>query len=403
MKLSPKQASFVAHSDALINIADGAVRSGKTVGNFFAFAEHCIRAPEGDLMVLGKTERTVKRNVVSPLQDMWPSAVKYVQGAGELYVFGRRCWVVGANDAQAETKIRGSTLAGAYCNELTLYPQSSFQTLIDRCSIEGARIFADCNPDSPFHWVNRDYLTAELPKKDLKRWRFSLDDNPTLAEEYKARLKRVHSGVWYERNVLGRWTIAEGAVYDMFDPDGPMVVDVLPAEFERYIVGVDYGTANATVFLLLGLCRGVWYVVDEYRHDSRKAGRQKTDEEYAADFVAWLGEWFVSPKSVEVDPSAASFKLALRQAGVSGVMDAENDVLDGIRNVAEALNLGKLKISRKCSALIEEMSSYAWDPRAQDRGEDKPLKERDHGPDALRYAIRRIFMPQPRRRVRAVR
>lgn len=389
MKLSPKQASFVAHSDALINIADGAVRSGKTVGNFQAFAEHCIRGPKGDFAVLGKTERTIKRNVVAPMEEMWPGSVKHVQGSGELYLFGRRCWLVGANDAQAEGKVRGSTLAGAYCNELTLFPHSVFQTLIDRCSIPGARIFADCNPDSPFHWANVYYLNADLPKTDLKRWRFQLDDNPTLAEEYKARLKRVHSGVWYKRNILGQWVVAEGAIFDFFDSESSdYVIDILPRHMGRLTVPIDYGTSNATVFLKFGYCEGTWFITDEYYYDARAEGRQKTDAEYADAFVSWLHP--DKPQAVVVDPSAASFKVALRKAGVSGVVDADNEVLDGIRTMAQMLSTGRLKIHRSCKKTIEQIATYSWDPKAQQRGEDKPLKHEDHAVDAARYGCMKV-------------
>lgn len=370
-----------------MNLADGAVRSGKTVGNFFAFAEHCVRGPAGDLMVVGKTERTVKRNVVQPMQDMWPAAVRYVEGAGELWVFGRRCYVVGASDAHAYTKVQGATLAGAYANELALYPESMLQTIVDRCSVPGSKVFGDCNPQGPFHWLYANYLTADLPKRDLKRWRFTLDDNPALAEEYKARLKRVHTGVWYKRNVLGEWVIAEGAIYDFFEADGPMVVDLVPTQFERVIVSADYGTSNATVFGKLGLYRGTWILFDEYYHDSRASGYQKTDFQYANEFLEWLAPH--NPSSVEIDPSAASFKLALKHAGVSRVRDADNEVLDGIRTVARLFSEGKLKIAKRCEKTIESVASYSWDPKAQERGEDKPLKQADHGADMLRYGCMR--------------
>lgn len=389
MKVSPKQASYIAHSTAFLNVADGAVRSGKTFSALQRFVEFCRRGPKGDLMMLGKTERTIKRNAVHPLEEMLPGGVKYVQGAGELNVLGRMVYIVGANDAQAETKIRGATLAGAYWNELSLAPHTALQTLIDRCSVEGSQIFADTNPDSPFHWLNKEYLSAGLPKSDVKRWRFGLDDNPVLAESYKERLKRVHTGVWYRRMVLGEWVAAEGAVYDAFDPDGPMVVDILPTNFERVVVGVDYGTANATVFLKLGLANGKWWLFGEYTHDSRASGRQKTDAEYADEFLEWLAPH--TPHSVEVDPSAASFKLALRRKGVSNVRDADNSVLDGIRAVATGFSSGSLLIARRCKKTIESVSVYAWDSKAQAKGEDKPLKENDHHADALRYAVRRVM------------
>ena len=240
MLLSDKQRSFIAHSDAFLNICDGAVRSGKTHGAMIRFAEMCAKGPAGDLFIVGKTERTIKRNVVYPLTEGLPmGAVRYIQGSGELYVFGRRCWLIGANDARAEEKARGLTAAGGYINEWSLVPQEVTQQLIDRCSVIGAQILGDTNPDSPFHYLHTDYLAANLPKRDLKRWRFGLDDNPVLHDEYKERLKRLHTGLWYRRMVEGEWVVAEGAVYDMLDttPEGAHVVTEIPDAFERVVVG----------------------------------------------------------------------------------------------------------------------------------------------------------------------
>ena len=124
--LGEKQKSYLAHSDAFLNIADGAVRSGKTHSALHRLTKMAITGPPGDLIIAGKTERTAKRNVILPLQEMHPKgAVRYIQGSGELYVFGRRCWVIGANDVRAEEKVRGLTAAGGYVNEWTSYPVSS--------------------------------------------------------------------------------------------------------------------------------------------------------------------------------------------------------------------------------------------------------------------------------------
>jgi len=256
MQWSPKQASYLAHSEAFINIADGAIRSGKTHAALARFSEECIKGPAGDFAVFGKTERTVRRNVVYPLQALLPGAIKHVQGSGELYIFGRRCHVIGANDARAEEKVRGLTLAGAYMNEVTLYPKDVFdQTLARTLSIEGARIFADCNPDSPYHWLNTDYLEADHPKAYLKRWRFRLPDNPVLPPANVEMLKALYGPgtLFYRRNIDGEWVMAEGAVYDQLDirPGGAHVVTERPERnaYERVVVGVDYGTSNPTVFL----------------------------------------------------------------------------------------------------------------------------------------------------------
>lgn len=395
MEWSPKQASFLAHSDAFINIADGAVRSGKTHTAFAKLAEMALSGPPGEFVVVGKTERTAKRNVILPMMRLLPGAIRYVQGSGELYVFGRLCWVVGANDERASDKVQGLTSAGAYCNEVTLYPEDFWKTLVDRHSIDGSQILGDCNPNSPFHWLHKDYLTAGKPKEFLKRWRFRLDDNPVLSETYKRNLEFAHppGTLWHKRMVLGEWVMAEGAIYDMLDlePGGAHVVKVLPERFERVVVGVDYGTSNPTVFLAAGKTGKTWTVFSESRYDASQNGRQRTDEEHSRVFGEWLSRLSVNPSSVEVDPSAASFKLQLRKDGVRGVRDADHSVLDGIRVVGTGLTSGTLKIHASCETLLSEMSTYSWDPKAQEKGEDKPLKTNDHGPDALRYLAMRVL------------
>ena len=390
--LSEKQDSFLHDSNAFFNVADGAVRSGKTHSCLWRFYMHTVTGPPGEMMVLGRTRDTVMSNVVLPLSDiLGPKRVRYSHGAGRLTLGGRTVRVVGVNDAQAEAKIRGATLAGSYCNELTLFEERAFRQLWDRHSIPGAKMFADTNPDTPFHWLNSGFLQNEaLTDSDLFRLRFGLDDNPVLSEEYKERLKRAHppGTVWHRRNILGEWVQAHGAIYDFFDPR-VHVVSSTPGLYDNVVVGVDYGTANATVFLLLGRHAGIWYVFREYRWDSRKTGRQKTDAEYGEDFAKFLGGWH--PSSIEVDPSAASFKAQLRANGEKRIRDADHSVLDGIRNVSTALSSGKLKIHESCEGLIAEMSNYSWDAKAQEKGKDQPLKEHDHGPDALRYAVMRVL------------
>lgn len=401
MLWSPKQASFLAHSDAFINIADGAVRSGKTHTAYAKLAEMALSGPPGEFVVVGKTERTAKRNVILPMMRLLPGAVRYIQGSGELYVFGRLCWVVGANDERAQDKVQGLTSAGAYCNELTLYPEDFWKALVDRHSVDGAQILGDCNPDSPFHWLHKDFLTAGKPKDFLKRWRFRLDDNPVLSVTYKRNLELAHppGTLWHKRMVLGEWAVAEGAVYDMLDvaPGGAHVVSDLPdpREYERVVVGVDYGTANDTVFLAAGKIGRVWTVFSEERYVASTAGRQRTDEQHSRAFRDWLERLGVVPRSVEVDPSAASFRVQLKSDGVRRLRNADHAVLDGIRVVSTGLTSGTLKIHESCEGLLAEMSTYSWDPKAQEKGEDKPLKEADHGPDALRYLCMRALGRPP--------
>jgi PBSX family phage terminase large subunit len=390
MELSDKQDAFILDSDAFINIADGAVRSGKTFSSLYRFAEAAITFPPGDMMLLGKSERTLRRNVIYPMQQIFGNRARYVQGMGELHFAGRRIYVAGATNEGAESRIRGVTLIGAYCNEVTLYPEVIFNTLIDRCSEPGAQIWADCNPDNPQHWLYKGYLTNDdVLGRLVKRWQFRLDDNPALTDEYKDRIKQLHSGIWYRRMVLGEWTIAEGSIYDQFDPE-IHVVKTLPEDIRPAYVGIDYGTSNATVFILFGWgSDGVLYAMREYYHSGAKAV-SKTDGEYSQDFRDWIG-WPVRLDSIDVDASAKSFRVQLLKDGVRPVRKARTDVLDGIRTVSNALTAGLYKIHESCEHLIAEKHSYVWSETAQQWGKDEPVKIDDHSQDAERYALMRAF------------
>lgn len=395
--LSEKQQDFLAFSNAFVNIAEGAVRSGKTHVCLHRFIEHALTAPPGNMMILGKTGDTIARNVIEPLNEMFP--VKYVRGK-YVKIGPRMVYLVGANDEGAEQKVRGATLAGAYINEITLAPKSVFNQLIARCSIEGSKIFGDTNPDSPYHWLRQDYiLNPENSVNSLYSLAFTLEDNETLADWYKDNLKRLYSSspMWYARMIDGKWVAAEGAIYDMFSDD-QHVVDVVPRTFDRIAVGVDYGTASVTTFIAAGRNNGKWWVFREYYYDARKEMRQKSNDEFAKDFIDFIdGVGYkdhvgsISPMAIEVDPSATGLKIDLRQHGVM-VRPADHDVIEGIRNVQDALAQNDLRIARWCTNTIMEHSGYVWDEEKQrEWGEDVPVKKNDHTCDALRYLLKRQY------------
>jgi PBSX family phage terminase large subunit len=381
-QLSAKQLNSVTKSTARINIWEGSVRSGKTIASIIRWVEYIKTGPQGDLLMVGKTERTLKRNILDVIEDIVGSKnFRYNRGLGEVYIFGRKVYIVGANDERSEGKIRGMTLAGAYGDELTLWPESFFKMLLSRLSVKGAKLFGTTNPDSPYHWLKTEYIDNE--NINIKTFHFELDDNLALDPEYVIELKKEYTGLWYKRFIQGLWVLAEGTVYDMFD-EGKHVTSKIP-ECERYWVAIDYGTNNPTVFLLQGQKNGVYYTLQEYYYDSSKTGHQKTDAEYASDLKKFIGNKYIT--NIIVDPSAASFIAQLKKDGFYNVRKANNDVLDGIRHVSTLLSNGKYFIHESCKNLIKEKASYVWDAKAQQRGEDKPLKQNDHASDAERYGI----------------
>lgn len=390
--LSPKQIDSIVEARAFQNIWEGSVRSGKTIASLLAWLGFVADRPEGgELVMVGRTRDSLARNVFGPLTD--PSVfgklsrdIHYTSGAPTANVLGVTVHCLGANDSQAEPKVRGLTCAGAYVDELTTLPRTFYDQLNARCSVEGSKIFGTTNPDNPQHWARQEYLLRPRETR-LKSWHFAMDDNPGLSEAYKARTKASYRGLFYKRNVLGLWVMAEGAIYEAWD-EAEHVVDKLPP-MRRYWLGMDYGTVNPTSVILLGLGDdNRLYACAEWRHDSRKAMRQLTDAQYSEAIGAWLRDQGIRPEWSFVDPSAASFiTQAFTDQSLPNLARANNEVVDGIRSVASLLAAGLLRVHRSCTGLIEEMPGYVWDEKAAEKGEDKPVKIADHSVDALRYAV----------------
>lgn len=390
---SPKALDFIRNSNARLNIAHGAVRSSKTISGTVRWLSYLIDGPEGDLAMLGRTTATLQRNVLNDMFDIvGPANYKWLnRQQGELKILNRRVYCFGANNEDAESKIRGATFAGALCDEVNLYPQSVFNQLMARLSVEGAKCFCNCNPDSPYHWFYTEYITNEAIK-DKKVWKFLMEDNLSLSQEYITSLKQMYRGVWYERMILGNWVAAEGRVYDMFEPSLHMI-DTSQAILEfrvhpnaiKWIVGCDYGTSTVMSWgLYARLPDGRYFKVREFYYDAAKKGLQHTDYEFLNLFKDWLDG--LVPWCVYCDPSAASWKVALMRAGYR-VQNANNDVINGIRHVSMMLSSGKYWIDKSCANTAKEYASYVWDPNAQRVGQDKPVKEHDHTCDTDRYVL----------------
>ena len=189
---SPKALDFIENSNARLNIAHGAVRSSKTISGTVRWLDYMVSGPPGDLAMLGRTIATLQRNVINDLLDIvGPKNYKWInRQQGELRILDRRIYCFGANNDHAESKIRGATFAGALCDEVNLYPKSVFNQLMARLSIEGAKCFCNCNPDSPYHWFYTDYIQNE-DIEDKKIWKFLMSDNLSLSQEYITALSQM--------------------------------------------------------------------------------------------------------------------------------------------------------------------------------------------------------------------
>ena len=385
-------------------IADGAIRSGKTVSMSLSFVLWAMCSFNGqNFAMCGKTIGSFRRNVLFWLKLMLRSRGYRVTDhrADNLVVISRGnvenyFYIFGGKDERSQDLIQGITLAGVFFDEVALMPESFVNQATGRCSVDGSKYWFNCNPDGPYHWFKQNWIDKQK-EKHLLYLHFTMDDNLSLSEKVKARYRSMYTGVFYRRYILGLWAMAEGIIYDMFSEErhvaDPETFSDSLLDGNRY-VSCDYGTQNATVFLLWNQgTDGIWYCTREYYYSGREEGQQKTDAEYADDLESWLSGTDIN--AVIVDPAAASFIAELKKRGYR-VIKAKNDVADGIRLVATKLNLLKIIFSNVCQNTIKEFASYIWDAKAAEHGEDKPVKQYDHAMDAMRYFVYTILGERPR-------
>ena len=402
--ISDKQKKILAfpYSSYEALICDGAVRSGKTSIMMWAFVDWAMRTFSACRFgICAKTVGSAKKNIVVPFMGMSLAKKRYTmrwkQSSNELEVRrGSRAnifEVFGGKDESAFALIQGRTFAGVLLDEVVLMPESFVNQALARCSVEGARLWFSCNPGAPSHWFYEQWIQKTKAHNALYL-HFVMRDNPSLSEKTLALYESMYPpGVFYDRYILGKWTMAEGLIY-------PMYTDALadpPADEEptRYILSMDYGTQNAFAALLWAQYGNVWYAIDEYYYSGRATGQQKTDEEYAQDLDRWLQDIDTEERiRTIIDPSAASFIALLRKRGRYRVVPADNFVLDGIRNTATAMHTGRIKISPELKNWKKEVQGYVWDDSAAD---DKPVKIDDHLMDATRYFVQTEHIARQKR------
>ncbi len=379
------------HKNKDIVIADGAIRSGKTIAMICSFLRWSLENFQGqDFIVAGKSMGALKRNVVKPMRQIleaWGINHEYNRSDNFIIVGNNTYYLFGANNEASQDVLQGLTAAGAFADEVALFPKSFTDQMIGRCSIDGSKIFMNCNPQGPYHYFKTEYID-KAKEKNILYLHFTMEDNLTLSERVKERYRRMFSGVFFKRYILGLWVMAEGLIFDMFD-EVEHKIATIKRKCTEYYVSIDYGTQNPTTFGLWGKHKDKWIKVKEYYHSGRGEGKQKTDEEYYQELENFIGDRKV--KAVIVDPSAASFIATIRKHGKFRVKKARNDVVEGIRNMGTALSEGMIFYNDCCTNTFREFFSYVWDEKAAERGEDKPVKQNDHAMDSDRYFVNTIL------------
>lgn len=368
-------------------ICDGSIRSSKTVSMSIGFILWSCSCFNGKTFAIcGKTIESLRRNVITQLPTLFEGLCKITERKSEnlmvVSLDGRvnKYYLFGGKDEGSAALIQGMTLAGVMFDEVALMPRSFVEQALARCSVERSKFWFNCNPDTPEHWFYREWIQKHK-KKNALYLHFTMKDNKSLSEKVKKRYENMYSGVFYDRFIRGLWVVAEGLVYDFFQSKKETIIKTVDMnDYNEFYVSIDYGTINPCSMGLWGVnSEGAARIRESY-FDSRKEGRQRTDEEHYQALVELVED--LSIARVVVDPSAASFIECIRRHGEFRVKPAINSVIDGIRITSSLLNAGMIRIDPSCKDCIREFGLYRWDEK---KTADTVLKENDHAMDEVRY------------------
>lgn len=371
-----------------INLLEGSVSSGKTWISLVLWAFWVAEMPIDKLYLMcAKSLTTLKRNCLIPLEELVGSSnFTFSIAAKEGYLFGRRVLLEGANDVRSESKIRGLTLQGAYCDELTQFPEDFFAMLLSRLRVPAAKLIATTNPDNPNHWLKANYIDR-ADELDFLDEKFLITDNTTLDAEYVENVKKEYTGVFYDRFILGLWKTAEGAIYREFaDNTEKYLLDSPPDDLVFATLGIDFGgNGSAHAIICTGFSRGLRRIVilDEYYRKEIISPKQLEND--VCDFIRRCKSQY---KIVDMYCDSAEqvlirgLKAAVAHEKIPiNIQNArKSEILGRIRFFNAIISQERFFVLRKCTHVIEALQSAVWSSKTL---EDERLDDGSSNIDSL--------------------
>lgn len=321
-------------------------------------------------------------------------------------LFGRVVYLEGTNDSRAEGKIRGMTLTGAYCDEVTLFAEDFFAMLLSRLSMPNAKLFCTTNPDSPQHWLKVKYINRAAAL-DMGISKFTIDDNPFLDAEYVENLKKEYTGVFYKRFINGEWVVADGACYPQFaNTPEKYIVNELPEDARFISIGIDWGGNRSLTAFVATVFHGNYdriTVIKDYHIEGKKGeiDGNRVNTEFKR-FLQMLKEEYpnIPIKYVFADSAEQYLISGLRKAiagtGIQVGDSKKNSIVQRIICANSLLNTGRLTILKECAYVQDGLRSAVWDSKAAANGKDERLDDFTSDIDVLdafEYSFER-FIPK---------
>ena len=383
-------------------IADGAIRSGKSVAMSLGFVIWAMSEFEAcNFAMCGKTIGSFRRNVLFWLKLMLRSRGYSVseQRTENLVIVKRNdvlnyFYVFGGKDERSQDLIQGITLAGVFFDEVALMPESFVNQATGRCSVDGSKFWFNCNPGSPAHWFKTGWIDKRQDKR-LLYLHFTMDDNLSLSEAVRERYRGMYTGVFFKRYILGEWKSADGVIYRQFadDPER-FILDEVPADIIIGTMGLDFGgNGSAHAGCLVGITRGYRSIVilDEYyRKEVIDPGTltgdvcgfvQRSQAQCRATSIWCDSAETTLIKGIRTEVFARHIPVEVRNA-------RKGEIIDRIRLCDMLMSQGRFFVMRRCRHTIAALSEAVWDSKSptRDRRLDDGSTNID-SLDALEYAL----------------
>ena len=383
-------------------IADGAIRSGKSVAMSLSFVIWAMSEFEAcNFAMCGKTIGSFRRNVLFWLKLMLRSRGYSVseQRTENLVIVKRNnvqnyFYVFGGKDERSQDLIQGITLAGVFFDEVALMPESFVNQATGRCSVDGSKFWFNCNPGSPAHWFKTGWIDKRADKR-LLYLHFTMGDNLSLTEAVKERYRGMYTGVFFKRYILGEWKSADGVIYRQFadDPER-FILDEVPADIIIGTMGLDFGgNGSAHAGCLVGITRGYRSIVilgEYYRKEVIDPGTLTDD---VCGFVQ-RSQAQVRATSIWCDSAETTLikgirtEVFARHIPVEVRIARKGEIIDRIRLCDMLMSQGRFFIMRRCRHTIAALSEAVWDGKSPTK--DKRLDDGStniDSLDALEYAL----------------
>lgn len=382
------------YADCDVLIADGAVRSGKTmVGSASYIMWAMYNFNHQNFAIVGKSLDSIRRNLWLPLQqwliDIGISVLRlketsngyilkysYIKDSKK-YKIENYIYLFGGKDEGAAAYIQGITLAGLFSDETTLLPESFINQAVARCSVENSKMWFNCNPEGPFHWFKAKWVDKAQEKNAL-RIHFIMDDNPSLSKKTLDRYKRSWDGVFYQRFVLGEWASAEGSIYSTFATNHKRFLIENPKQWLRennqrlcaLYIGVDWGhNGSANVIVATGL-------TDSYEHVlilKEMYTKELLDPEQLykkhISFIDQISQEYNMIPTIYADNAEMMLVRGLKNASIRAGLNAsvqpcvKYEIIDRIAVENTLFAQDRIKISSGCTHMIDALNTATWQPK----------------------------------------